>query len=189
MVMRTDGSIAKCNGLSKKQMRANREKLNPGYVYFLRMGEDGPIKIGKAQDPSRRLFGLQTGNPIELKMILLVRNSELEPAFHEKFWDHRIRGEWFYPDVELENFMAVAIQKSVGSKDVAGKPIPVGECSEKDLPSIRSSATKAVAERESMHEINGSSVPMKKVLKLLRLGPYGRKPKSDGDMETQKSEK
>jgi hypothetical protein len=184
VVMRRDVSIAKGNGLSKKQMRENRTKFSTGYVYFIRMGDDGPIKIGKAHDPAKRLFSLQTGNPLELKMLLLVRNSELEPAFHEKFWDYRIRGEWFYPDESLEDFISLTIHQSTGLRDVAGRLVPVAECNEKELPSIRSSATKAISFRDAIYEIDGSPVPLTKVMKLLgfkREAMFGRKRKS-GDV-------
>lgn len=68
-------------------------------VYFIQSGEDGPIKVGKADDVTARQRGLQTGNPCEL----IVRawqptwGRAHERTLHVRLADHRIHLEWFHP--------------------------------------------------------------------------------------------
>jgi hypothetical protein len=65
-------------------------------VYFIRAGEDGPVKIGHARDPRRRLAMLQTGNAAPLAIIRLVEGGrEEEAAAHAQFAVARLSGEWF----------------------------------------------------------------------------------------------
>lgn len=69
-----------------------------GYVYFIQQGEEGPLKIGWAVDPEKRLREFQTANPQTLFLRGAVPGSrEDEANFHAFFWEHRIRGEWFQP--------------------------------------------------------------------------------------------
>lgn len=72
------------------------------YVYFIRtMKSPRRVKVGKAKHPEQRLKTLQTGNPVELKLIGKIRCQsdkhalEIEKLFHQKFKKYRIRGEWF----------------------------------------------------------------------------------------------
>lgn len=68
-----------------------------GYVYFIQAGE-GPVKIGWALDPKKRLAELQTGCPSELRLIgTWPGDRELEKSAHQHFAEHRLRGEWFRP--------------------------------------------------------------------------------------------
>ncbi len=65
------------------------------YVYFV-AGETGPIKIGVAVNPQKRLSGLQTSHPIPLAILALTPGGvDLEREYHERFAEHRLRGEWF----------------------------------------------------------------------------------------------
>jgi hypothetical protein len=71
-------------------------------IYFIQMGEGGPIKIGKADDPWRRLSGLQIGCPTSLKLLGTVDGDRRrEAGLHQDFDDARIRGEWFFPVPDL----------------------------------------------------------------------------------------
>lgn len=72
-------------------------------VYFIRDGEDGPIKIGRTNNLAHRLGILQTGNPRTLT-VLAVTRAHAEKDLHYQFWDHRIRGEWFEPHPEIVGF-------------------------------------------------------------------------------------
>jgi hypothetical protein len=74
-------------------------------VYFIRAGEDGPIKIGIARDPANRLATLQTGHHATLRIVALTAGgSAQEAAYHAHFKAHRLRGEWFdpHPDILAE---------------------------------------------------------------------------------------
>lgn len=65
-------------------------------VYFARAGSAGPVKIGHARDPKRRMTLLQTGNPERLAVIRLIAGGLPEEAeAHRHFADLRLNGEWF----------------------------------------------------------------------------------------------
>jgi hypothetical protein len=83
------------------------------YVYFIRQGRRGPIKIGVADSPQQRLANLQVGNPSELWLIGTKRIAggwlearEVELSFQGQFADQWIRGEWFRPTKRLTDAIA-----------------------------------------------------------------------------------
>lgn len=81
-----------------------RAEAGAGVVYFVQMGDDGPIKIGYTQRDKikARLSVLQTGSPYGLHLRrLITATRETEAAAHRFFSDLRIRGEWFCPDPDL----------------------------------------------------------------------------------------
>ena len=61
----------------------------------------GPVKIGIASDPEKRIASLQTGSPRPLKILAVfdTPNREIarkfEAAFHRHYDDERLAGEWF----------------------------------------------------------------------------------------------
>lgn len=76
----------------------HRERRKPadesGFLYIAKNGEF--FKIGFSKNPDVRMRELQTGNPLEVKLIGTVQGSrQLEKAWHVKFSKRRIRGEWF----------------------------------------------------------------------------------------------
>lgn len=67
------------------------------FVYFIQEGMDGPIKIGEAADPPKRLEHMQCGNPRPLRVVAVIlaeRTTEwqLHGYWRSSAW---IRGEWF----------------------------------------------------------------------------------------------
>lgn len=72
-------------------------------VYFLQAGDGGPIKIGSTYDIWLRRGMLQVMNAAELKVLGFDKNGKLEQerALHERFAEHRIRGEWFHPHPDI----------------------------------------------------------------------------------------
>lgn len=70
----------------------------PG-VYFLQIGERGPIKIGVADNIKSRCLSHQSSCPYRLRLILVMPDAgrEQERQIHEHFAKWRIRGEWFKP--------------------------------------------------------------------------------------------
>lgn len=65
-------------------------------VYLIRCGATGPAKIGKADDPQRRLYELQTAHWEELYLLRAWEGGEPEEsALHVRFADLRLRGDWF----------------------------------------------------------------------------------------------
>jgi hypothetical protein len=74
----------------------------PGFVYFIQGETGGPIKIGYSDDVKKRLKGLQTGHPDNLKILFAFPgNIDDEKSMHSKFEKHRLRGEWFKPVDEI----------------------------------------------------------------------------------------
>jgi len=75
------------------------------HVYFIQaFGQRDlvRIKIGRAQSPEDRLRRLQTGSPVELKLLgkILCQSDEhakkVEKLAHDIFHKQRRRGEWFH---------------------------------------------------------------------------------------------
>lgn len=80
------------------------------YTYFIWLElpppQIGPIKIGCAGDPYARLDQLQTSSPYELTLIGYVPGGErLERELHKKYAHLHLRGEWFQPNWEMEQYI------------------------------------------------------------------------------------
>lgn len=76
----------------------------PWVTYFIRLGDDGPIKIGRTFDVDARLPKLQTGAPKPLKVLRIIKGDH-ERDLHIKFDALRQHGEWFDPAPELIRFI------------------------------------------------------------------------------------
>lgn len=84
------------------------------YVYIITHafddGERGPVKIGVASDPTKRLKALQTGNPHPLNLYrsyAIPDRSialEIEEAFHTVNDGLRLIGEWFNIEPQAAEF-------------------------------------------------------------------------------------
>lgn len=86
-------------------------------IYFVQAGENGPIKIGRADDVYARLDNLQTGNAEELRLLVHVDGDRaLEGTLHTHFDKDRIRGEWFRPSPELLQFIAKLNESTTGTE-------------------------------------------------------------------------
>jgi len=67
-----------------------------GFVYLIQSVVGGPIKIGKADDPSVRLAEIQFWSPFELRVIAKAPGGYLlERELHHRFRPYRLHGEWF----------------------------------------------------------------------------------------------
>jgi hypothetical protein len=73
-----------------------------GSVYFIQGVDGGPIKIGKANFPERRLYDLQASSPVRLRILATVAGGmRREYELHRQFKASRLHGEWFEPTPEL----------------------------------------------------------------------------------------
>lgn len=75
------------------------EEIN---LYFIQMGEMGPIKVGITSDIKKRLIELQTGNPEQLNVLCCEKLEaekarSLEKEYHLMLRDASLKGEWFKP--------------------------------------------------------------------------------------------
>ena len=86
------------------------------YVYLIRCGTRGPIKIGVSKNVKKRLEALQCGNYNKLKIIAEIPCADERDAYilgsklHSKFYDHRIRGEWFAADIQLSSIRDIELE-------------------------------------------------------------------------------
>ncbi len=72
------------------------------FVYFVQLGEDGPVKIGSAVDIAKRMDQLQNGNAAPLYLRAVAPGGHAaERDFHKQFARDRLRGEWFQPSPAL----------------------------------------------------------------------------------------
>ncbi len=75
----------------------------PRHLYVIQSATTGAIKIGRSNDPLKRLAQLQTGSPYRLRIILVVEGGGWrEGEIHKKLsaWKttHANGGEWFSED-------------------------------------------------------------------------------------------
>lgn len=79
----------------------------PGFMYFLRVGKAGAIKIGFTRgNPLMRLKALQKTSPHKLRWIAFFPSNTAEDyAIRKRFKEHLIRAEWFSPAEEILNFI------------------------------------------------------------------------------------
>lgn len=74
----------------------------PTCVYFMQIVPDGPVKIGVADRPTRRLADLQACMPYELRLRCFMHApAGIERFLHDVLSHHRIRGEWFAPTEDV----------------------------------------------------------------------------------------
>ena len=76
------------------------------WVYIISDGID--IKIGKANNPIRRISELQTGNKNELSILRLieVENEQdaysIESTLHKMYSQYRLKNEWFRGEIFVD---------------------------------------------------------------------------------------
>ena len=77
-------------------------KYKKGFVYFVRAGFFGPIKIGFTTNIPKRMYQLQTGCPDKIQLLGSIKtNQGTEEALHERFKATRLEGEWFLPNEKI----------------------------------------------------------------------------------------
>jgi hypothetical protein len=78
-------------------------------VYFIQMGEDGPIKIGfTLRGVESRQRTLAISSPFELRVLGVLNRrgtKERERELHAQFRHAHMRGEWFRPEPDLVAFI------------------------------------------------------------------------------------
>lgn len=87
------------------------------YVYFIRSGKKGDIKIGKSNNPEKRMAELQTGNPKKLRLIASIHCKSEQEAFslekkiHQLFRKRRLHGEWFHKNIHLKDVSEIKFKQ------------------------------------------------------------------------------
>ncbi len=88
-------------------------------TYIARAGAEGPVKIGRADDPEQRVRDIQTGHHEQLEIIRIVDTPfDAEPLFHERFALQHIRGEWFSFVEEMMTFVPSAPEEEPPIGDI-----------------------------------------------------------------------
>src|SRR3990167_418824 len=65
-------------------------------IYFIQVGDDGPVKIGYSTNPKERCRYLQSLHFEKLKIIREIDGDfRAERYFHKRFLSNKLRGEWF----------------------------------------------------------------------------------------------
>lgn len=92
-------------------------------TYLIKDTKTGLIKIGRSENPQKRLFSLQCGNTNKLELIHVI-DANIEQKLHYKFAHKRLRGEWF--NVELGEVVSY-----VESMDLSAYQVGIREVKEK----------------------------------------------------------
>jgi hypothetical protein len=87
------------------------------YIYLIRQGLRGPIKIGKSDIPRARLTDLQIAHSDDL--CVFRAPPAFERALHAELAESRIRGEWFSPTPDVLG--AVDLLRSYGHRVTRGR--------------------------------------------------------------------
>jgi hypothetical protein len=89
-------------GLRKAQYKKHLDR--PSFVYFVACREF--IKIGWSENWRSRLHNMQTSNPDQIKVLLvLAQPKSLEAELHKQFAAYAHRGEWFKDGPEIRAFI------------------------------------------------------------------------------------
>jgi hypothetical protein len=77
-----------------------------GFIYFATDGEFVKIGWTRQWPPSDRLRKQQTGNGRPLWILGCIPGSQhAERGYHKRFATHRVKGEWFRMNPQLEQFI------------------------------------------------------------------------------------
>ena len=89
-------------------------KDTSSYVYFvgsyhMTTNELEAIKIGKANEPEKRLLSIQSSTPHRLVLLKTIKCKdsdhayETESVYHKKYQSLKIKGEWYSVSDELQS--------------------------------------------------------------------------------------
>lgn len=74
-------------------------------IYLIADKTNNLCKMGFSNDPKKRLAALQTSNPFDLSLeVVLDIPNPAEKIIHKKFNRYRVRGEWFTYCKKIKNF-------------------------------------------------------------------------------------
>lgn len=91
----------------KKVVGRTETKIKTGFVYFVEAVGLGAVKIGWAKDVTRRLRSMQSGCPVDLRLLGCFSAVPVDEAMlHAKFAHLRMRREWFTLSDEISDYVA-----------------------------------------------------------------------------------
>ena len=90
----------------ENNMRQQYKRSGPGVVYFIGSDESNYVKIGTTIDIEKRIAGIQTSIPFDLKILLIISGGKNEERkTHSAFEQYRKRGEWFNNTGKLKMYL------------------------------------------------------------------------------------
>lgn len=116
--------------MHKEELVAQLVENKKRHVYFIQIGDNGPIKIGITKKIRHRLATIQVDNPCLIYLLAVFpgdRNEEL--SLHKKFSDFNIIGEWFEPCQELLDFIKQYPELNLQASDFRIKRKTGDKCS------------------------------------------------------------
>lgn len=82
--------------------------IDGSYVYFFMTTDGRYVKIGHSSNPFKRIRTVQTGCPLEIKIIgYFEADRKYEEILHKKFKRCRTHGEWFKLKCELLDYVVI----------------------------------------------------------------------------------
>lgn len=102
-------------------------------IYVIGASENGPVKIGQANNPQARCLDLQTGHPQALRVLLERQCNDataVERFAHRMLAIKRLNGEWFDASLaEAAACIKYALTGDLGSaNDRVAWLAPHGQC-------------------------------------------------------------
>jgi hypothetical protein len=92
----------------KESAKRRKEQSKSTYIYVMLNARNGLYKIGRSNNPVVRENTLQSQEPEVSLLFQFIGTSETERNLHQKFYDKRVRGEWFrLEQSDIENIKAV----------------------------------------------------------------------------------
>jgi hypothetical protein len=78
-------------------MIVSAERRESPHLYLIGEGNgSGVVKIGRSENPRRRLSDVQVNTPLRMQLIHVVEDGgDFERPLHREFADINITGEWF----------------------------------------------------------------------------------------------
>jgi hypothetical protein len=76
-------------------------------VYFITAREVGRVKIGYSNKPRSRVLWLSANSPVEVALEAVIDGGIMEEGdLHQRFAEHRVKGEWFTLCPAIEEMIA-----------------------------------------------------------------------------------
>jgi hypothetical protein len=98
-----------------------------GFVYFVHAGM-GRIKIGFSKNPLTRFGSLRTNCPDRLTLLGIIPGTKAdEKAWHQRFSDLRLFGEWYRSTVTLREEIKRAKSRTL-VRTLANRDSEVRQC-------------------------------------------------------------
>lgn len=117
-------------------------------IYFIQCPDGGPVKIGYAEDVTKRVKDIQSCSPVPLALVATFDGDlKSEARWHKLFADQRLHGEWFAPTLEMAEAVEAGLRLE-GAPALKGKPLKLIA----DLK-IRKPERRLVAEEPSFEEL------------------------------------